>query len=66
MQGCVWTEEIPSEAVFEQHVFPGLEALAEVCWASGRDWYSFQARMQPHFNYLSFNKINYRRPAWMY
>jgi hexosaminidase len=66
MQGCVWTEEIPSEAAFELHVFPGLEALAEVCWASGRDWYSFQARMQPHFSYLSLNKINYRRPAWMY
>jgi len=66
MQGCVWTEEIPSEAVFEKHVFPGLAALAEVCWASGRDWYSFQARMQSHFSYLNFNKINYRRPAWMY
>lgn len=65
MQGCVWTEEIPSEAIFEKHVFPNLQALAEVCWTPGRDWYSFQVRMQPHFGYLNSQSINYRRPAWM-
>ena len=63
MQGCVWTEEIPSEAVFEQHVFPSLQALAEVCWASEKNWYSFQARMKPHFNYMSSKNIHYRKPG---
>jgi len=64
MQGCVWTEEIPSEAVFEQHVFPAIMALSEVCWTPARDWYSFQLRMKPHFNYLNSQNIHYRRPAW--
>jgi len=64
MQGCVWTEEIPSEAVFEQHIFPGLQALAEVCWASEKNWYSFQARMKPHFNYMNSTNIHYRKPGW--
>ena len=64
MQGCVWTEEIPSEAIFEKHVFPNLQALAEVCWSPGRDWYSFQVRMKPHFNYLNSKSIRYRRPGW--
>ncbi len=64
MQGCVWTEEIPSETIFEKHVFPNLEALAEVCWSPGRDWNSFQARMKPHFIYLNSKNIHYRRPPW--
>ena len=64
MQGCVWTEEIPSEAIFEKHVFPSLQALAEVCWSPARDWYSFQVRMKPHFNYLNTQNIRYRRPGW--
>jgi len=66
MQSCVWTEEIPSEAVFENFVFPRLQAFAEICWTPGRDWNSFQSRMKPHFGYLNFNKIHYRGPAWMY
>lgn len=65
MQGCVWTEEIPSEAVFEKHVFPNLQALAEVCWTPGRDWSSFQARMKSHIDYLNSKAIHYRRPGWV-
>ncbi len=64
LQGCVWTEEIPSEAIFEKQVFPRIQALAEVCWTPGRDWYSFQVRMKPHFSFLNSQNIHYRRPAW--
>jgi len=64
MQGCVWTEEIPSEPVFEQHVFPALQALAEVCWNDGRDWSSFQNRMKPQLNYMNAKSIHFRKPAW--
>jgi hexosaminidase len=64
MQGCVWTEEIPSEAVFEKHVFPNLQALAEVCWSPGRNWYSFQVRMKSHFGLLNSKNIHYRKPGW--
>lgn len=64
MQGCVWTEEIPSEAMFEKHIFPGMQALSEVCWSPARDWYSFQVRMKPHFSFLNAQNIQYRRPGW--
>lgn len=64
MHGCVWTEEIPSEAIFERHVFPNLQALAEVCWAPGGNWYSFQLRMQPHFLFMDAQHVNYRKPGW--
>lgn len=64
MQGCVWTEEIPSEAVFEKHVFPAIAALSEVCWTNNRDWPSFQLRMKTHLTYLHAQNIHYRKPAW--
>jgi hexosaminidase len=64
MQGCVWTEEIPSEAVFEKQVFPRMQALAEVCWSPGRTYLSFQQRMKAHFNYMNAQNIHYRRPTW--
>ena len=64
LQTCVWTEQVPSEEIFEQIVFPRMQALAEICWTPGRNWYSFQIRMKSHFNYLNFNKVNYRRPGW--
>jgi hexosaminidase len=64
MQGCVWTEEIPSEAIFEQHFFPAMQALAEVCWSKNRDWSSFQDRMKSHIIYLYYQKVNFRKPAW--
>ncbi len=64
MQGCVWTEEIPSEAVFEKQVFPRMQALSEVCWSPVRAYSSFQQRMKAHFNYMNTQNILYRRPAW--
>jgi len=64
MQSCIWTEEIPSEAVFENHAFPGLQALAEICWTKRRDWTSFQSRMKPQFIYMNYQKIKFRRPGW--
>lgn len=64
MQSCIWTEEIPSEALFERHAFPGIQVLSEICWSPTRDWFSFQQRMKTHFNYLSKQQINYTHPAW--
>jgi hexosaminidase len=64
LQGCVWTEEIPSEAVFERHVFPALQALAEVCWTNSRNYTSFKQRMDTHFVYMNQQGIHYRRPYW--
>jgi hexosaminidase len=53
-QGCVWTEEIPSEAVLESQIFPRLQALSEVCWSSGTNLYSFNIRMKPHMKFLMY------------
>jgi hexosaminidase len=64
MQSCLWTEIVPSEAMFEQYVFPRMQALAEVCWSNTRDFHSFQVRMKPHFDYLNAQNIHYRRPGW--
>lgn len=57
-QGCVWTEEIPSEAVFESQVFPRLQALSEVNWSGTKDWYSFANRLEPNLNFLRASKVN--------
>lgn len=50
--GCVWTEEIPSEVVFETQIFPRLQALSEVNWSADRNFHSFNSRMVPHLKYL--------------
>ena len=65
LQCCVWTEKIPSEAAFEYHVFPGLQVFAETSWNQSKDWNSFQTRMKPQFNFMNYQKINYRKPAWI-
>jgi hexosaminidase len=57
-QGCMWTEEVPSEAAFEAKVFPRLQALSEVNWSSNKDYYSFTVRMSPHRSYLKANNVN--------
>jgi len=57
-QGCMWTEQIPSEAVFEAQVFPRLQALAEVNWSSVKDYNSFTLRMAPQRSYLLAQHVN--------
>lgn len=58
-QGCVWTEEIPSEAVFESQIFPRLQALSEVNWSADKNLHSFNIRMVPHLKYLEKNNISH-------
>lgn len=57
-QGCVWTEEIPSEAVFESHIFPRLQALSEANWSGNKNFYSFKIRLEPHLKYLVANNVH--------
>ena len=59
-QGCMWSEQIPSEAVFEAQVFPRLQALSEVNWSSVKDYTSFTIRMVPQRSYLLANHVNLR------
>ena len=57
-QGCLWSEQVPSEAIFEAQVFPRLQALSEVNWSAVTDYYSFTTRMAPHRSYLKANNVN--------
>ena len=61
-QGCVWTEDIPSEAVFEYMVYPRLQALSETEWSKGKDWSSFRMRLKTHLQYMTAMHIGYREP----
>ncbi len=65
LQTCMWTEVVPSEAVFENLAFPRMQALAEISWSPARNWYSFQVRMKPHFNLMNLKNVHYRRPGWL-
>jgi len=61
IQSCVWTEEIPSEACFEHHVFPRLQALSETCWSKSKDWNSFKARLDLHYKIMDSLHLNYHK-----
>jgi hexosaminidase len=64
-QACVWTEHIPSEAVFEKYVFPRFQAFAEVAWTKGKNFESFKSRLATHLLYMDNENINYRKPDFM-
>jgi hexosaminidase len=64
IQSCLWTEEIPSEAVFEYLVYPRMQALSEVAWGAGRDWITFKIRLASHMKYMAAKNIGYRKPGW--
>ena len=64
-QACVWTERIPSEAVFEKFVFPRFQAFSEVAWSRGRDFNSFKKRLISHLSYMDEVEINYKKPDFM-
>lgn len=64
LQSCLWTEEIPSEAMFEYLVYPRMQALSEVEWGAGKDWGTFQIRLGYHLKYMTARNIKYRKPSW--
>lgn len=64
-QACIWTERIPSEAVFEKFVFPRFQAFAEVAWSKGKNFESFKSRLAIHLKYMDKEHINYRKPDFM-
>lgn len=58
-QACVWTEEIPTEAKLEEHLFPALQAFSERVWSSNRDWDAFLDRIPLHYRIMDGEEINY-------
>ena len=61
-QGCVWTENIPSQRVLESLIFPRIQALSEVNWSSIKDLNSFNTRLVPHKKYLKSLGVNWVDP----
>ncbi|MDD7885082.1 beta-N-acetylhexosaminidase [Flavivirga sp. 57AJ16] len=64
-QACVWTERIPSEAVFEKMVFPRFQGYSEVAWSKTRNFSSFKKRLKTHLLYMDEVGINYKKPGFM-
>lgn len=60
-QACVWTEWIPSGAVFERQIFPRFQAYAEVAWSNATAWDSFTKRMPAHIEFLDKHGIKYTK-----
>jgi hexosaminidase len=60
-QGNVWTEYIRTPEKVEYMAYPRATALSEVLWSdpSQKDWYSFWARLQHHFERLDYRGVNY-------
>lgn len=64
-QACVWTEMIPNERKFGQHVFPACQAFSEVAWGSKRDWSRFTKNLPWHLQWLTRNGLHYRTPGFI-
>lgn len=60
-QACVWTEEIPNETKFEEHVYPSLQAFSEFIWTTdqNREWSDFTKRMKLHQRMMDTKGIRY-------
>lgn len=60
VEGCVWTEYIPSPQRVEYMAYPRMCAIAETGWTvSAKDWTGFTHRLERHFKRLDFLGVNY-------
>ena len=64
-QACVWTEMIPNERKFGQHVFPSLQAFSELAWGSDRNWIDFTNRLKWHIKWLNENGFYFTKPGFI-
>jgi hexosaminidase len=65
LQACVWTERIPNERKFGEHVFPAMQAFAELAWGSERSWSNFTSRLPWHLKWLKSNDFYYTQPGFL-
>lgn len=66
VQGCVWTEHIPSMSKLQYMIFPRLFALAETGWAkpANKDYENFAENiLSKHLEKLDKGGYNYRVPT---
>ena len=55
VEGCVWTEYMPTPARVEYMAWPRMCAIAEAGWTTaGKDWDGFTRRLEKHFGRLDY------------
>jgi hexosaminidase len=61
-QGNLWTEYIANIAYLDYMTYPRACAMAEVTWSpkEGRNWESFNTRLQTHLKRLDYVGVKYR------
>ncbi|MDY6384305.1 MAG: FN3 associated domain-containing protein, partial [Bacteroidales bacterium] len=60
VEGCLWTEYIPTPARAEYMAYPRMCAIAETGWSSQeKDWDSFRRRLEYHLHRLDALKVDY-------
>lgn len=59
VEGCVWTEYLPSPQRVEYMAWPRMCAIAESGWSSSsKDWDCFANRLDRHFGILDYCGVN--------
>ncbi len=65
VEGCVWTEYIPTPARVEYMAWPRMCAIAESGWTNGtKDWDAFTRRLEHHLQRLDNLHVGYCHAFW--
>ena len=65
VEGCVWTEYMPTPARVEYMAWPRMCAIAEAGWSrAGKDWDGFTRRLETHLGRLDRLGVQYCRNFW--
>ena len=60
VEGCVWTEYMPTPARVEYMAWPRMCAIAETGWTrKAKDWDGFTRRLEKHFGRLDGMEVEY-------
>ena len=60
VEGCVWTEYMPTPERVEYMAWPRMCAIAETGWArQAKDWDGFTRRLEKHFDRLDGMEVGY-------
>ncbi len=65
VEGCVWTEYMPTPARVEYMAWPRMCAIAESGWSpAAKDWEGFTRRLETHLARLDRLEVGYCRNFW--
>lgn len=65
VEGCVWTEYMPTPARVEYMAWPRMCAIAEAGWTRApKDWDGFTRRLETHLGRLDRLGVEYCRNFW--